>query len=333
MTRLPSRRDFLKLSGATALSLAPSLAQTTRAAAEKPIGLGRVTNAALRAYDKPEFTAKAQKKNYWLDTLVNIYEENPDGDPGASQNPIWWRTDEGWVHSSLIQPVANDLNQPILDAPKEGFLAEITVPFSDAWRNDDGNPKKAYRFYYASTHWVDKVVTDKKGRVWYRVLDDRYQVYYFVLAESLRRVTADELTPLSLNVTDKLIEVSLKQQALTAYENSKAVFSARVSTGRRGSATPAGKFKVESKRPSRHMAATDGNGFDLPGVPWAAYIFWTGVAFHGTYWHNDYGTPRSRGCINLTPADAKWLYRWTLPIVPAGEDYIRAAEGTPVLVT
>lgn len=216
--------------------------------------------------------------------------------------------------------------------PKDGFLAEMTIPFAEAWRNDNGNPKKVYRFYYGSTHWVDQVVLDKKGRVWYRVLDDRYKVYYFVLAESLRRVNDDELTPISPDVADKLIEVDLKRQSLTAYENGALALTVRVSTGRPGVATPSGAFKVEQKRPSRHMAAIDGNGFDLPGVPWVSYIYWTGVALHGTYWHNDYGTPRSRGCINLTPADAKWLYRWTLPIVPPGEDYVRAPEGTRVVV-
>ncbi len=331
MARLIPRRDFLKVTAMAALGLVLDLPQRAQPA-EAPIALGRVTNSSLRAYDRPAFTGKAQSKVYWADTLVNIYEEKKGGDPGQSQNPVWWRTDEGWVHSSLIQPVRNDLNQPIVDVPKEGFLAEVTVPFTEAWRNDDGNPKKVYRFYYASTHWVDQSVTDKKGRVWYRVLDDRYKVYYFVLAESLRRVDDDELTPISSNVTDKRIEVDLKQQSLTAYENGAIALTARVSTGRRGAATPSGEFKVEQKRPSRHMAASDGNGFDLPGVPWVSYIYWTGVALHGTYWHNDYGTPRSRGCINLTPADAKWLYRWTLPVVPPGEDYVRAPEGTRVVV-
>lgn len=305
---------------------------TRRPAAATPLLVGRVTNSSLRAYAEPSFTAKRHDKIFYGDTLLSVYEEKKDGDPGPSQNPIWWRTDDGWVHSSLIQPVRNDVNQPILDVPKEGFLAEMTVPFSDAWRNDDGNPKKVYRFYYASTHWVSQVVTDTKGRVWYRVLDDRYHVYYFVLGESLRRVTDDELTPLTPEVQDKRLLVDLKQQRLTAYETGRPVFNARVSTGRRGVATPSGEFHVERKRPSRHMAATDGNGFDLPGVPWVSYIYWTGVAFHGTYWHNDYGTPRSRGCINLTPADAKWLYRWTLPVVPSGEDYLRAPGGTPVSI-
>ena len=39
-------------------------------------------------------------------------------------------------------------------------------------------------------------------------------------------------------------------------------------------------------------------------------------------WHNDYGTPKSAGCINLRPEDAKWLFRWTLPNVPYGPGHI-----------
>jgi hypothetical protein len=41
----------------------------------------------------------------------------------------------------------------------------------------------------------------------------------------------------------------------------------------------------------------------------------SGAALHSTYWHADYGAPRSRGCINLLPEDAKWLFRWMHPVV------------------
>jgi lipoprotein-anchoring transpeptidase ErfK/SrfK len=80
------------------------------------------------------------------------------------------------------------------------------------------------------------------------------------------------------------------------------------------------------------MAAGDiaSNGYDLPGVPWICYITEKGISFHGTYWHNDYGRPRSHGCINLTPAAAKWLFRWTLPIVPADSQDVYEDFGTQV---
>ena len=71
--------------------------------------------------------------------------------------------------------------------------------------------------------------------------------------------------------------------------------------------------------PSKHM----GNGritddiaaYELPGVPWVSFfVFETGVAFHGTYWHYNFGRRMSHGCVNMTMEDAKWLYRWALPI-------------------
>ena len=82
------------------------------------------------------------------------------------------------------------------------------------------------------------------------------------------------------------------------------------------------------------MAAGDiaSSGFDLPGVPWVLYITKSGISFHGTYWHNDYGHPRSHGCINLTPQAAKWLYRWTSPVVESGKQFAYEYFGTKVLV-
>ena len=65
-----------------------------------------------------------------------------------------------------------------------------------------------------------------------------------------------------------------------------------------------------------------GHPYDLPGVPWVSFFTGTGDSFHGTYWHNDYGRPRSHGCVNLTPDDAKFIYRWTSPVVPPETAYL-----------
>ena len=265
-----TRRDFLKVSGAATLSLAFRLPQADdKFPSQTPIGLGRVTRA-LQAYDPPSFSGK-KIRVYGVDSVLNIYEEKI-GDVETSHNAVWFRVDDGWVHSSFVQPVRNDLNEQILDIPVGGVLAEVTVPFTQAWRNDDGKPTLAYRFYYSSTHWVDRAVTDNNDHLWYRVFDDRYQVYYFVLAKHLRRVPDEELTPIAPGVFDKRIEVDLKQQRLTAYENGSTALTAHLSSGRPGAETPTSAFRVERKRPSRHMAASDGggNGFDLPGVPWVS---------------------------------------------------------------
>ena len=290
-----SRRQFLQFGAMAAAAAATHvIARPLPVTASSDLGLGRVTRA-IQSFAEPSFSAPLVRV-YYSNTVLNLLEQAA-GDPPKSHNRLWFRTEEAWVHSAQVQPVRNE-------------------------------------FYFASTHWVDQLVTDSQGIAWYRVLDDRYQVYYFVQAEHLRRIPADELTPLEPDAGQKRIEISLAGQRLTAYANRRRVFSARIATGRAGVETPSGTFKVERKRPSRHMAANDGggNGFDLPGVPWVSYFYWTGVALHGTYWHNDYGAPRSRGCVNLTPEDAKWLYRWCLPVVPPDEQAVRDPNGTQVVV-
>lgn len=61
----------------------------------------------------------------------------------------------------------------------------------------------------------------------------------------------------------------------------------------------------------------DLEAYILPGVPWVSFFEpETGIAFHGTYWHQNFGVPMSHGCINMKTEEARWLYRWT---TPAGE--------------
>lgn len=329
-----SRRSFLKLSAGAALSLAfRNLNRGISSGIQKQTipWLGR-TVYSLRYYRSPT-TASDELGYYITDTAVKVY-KTAIGEPRDDHNPLWLRTDDGWIHSTYVQPVQDVKNEPVWDIPANGFLAEVTVPWTQAWSNKDGKLKRAYRFYYASTHWVSLVSKDDYGYVWYRVVDDLKGGYYYVLAEHLRRLPAQELTPITPEIQDKQIVIHLDEQRLLAYENGRVVMAARVSTGLFEGDTPKGEFRVERKQPSRHMAADEsrGNGFDLPGVPWVSFISWTGVSMHGTYWHNDFGEPRSHGCINLSPQAARWIYRWTSPIVPADDDYVESDSGTWVKV-
>jgi lipoprotein-anchoring transpeptidase ErfK/SrfK len=72
------------------------------------------------------------------------------------------------------------------------------------------------------------------------------------------------------------------------------------------------------------------DGFDLPGVPWVMYINEAGVSLHGVYWHNDFGIPHSHGCVNLSITSAKWLFRWTTPVVQPGDQFAYERKGTLV---
>ena len=47
-------------------------------------------------------------------------------------------------------------------------------------------------------------------------------------------------------------------------------------------------------------------------------------ALHAAYWHDQFGEPMSGGCVNLSVADARWLFEWTAPAVPAGWHGVRS---------
>ena len=111
------------------------------------------------------------------------------------------------------------------------------------------------------------------------------------------------------------IDVNLSTQSVYAYEGDTVVNSFIVSTGTRYTPTVTGKFKIWIKFKSTTMS---GPGYYLPNVPYAMY-FYKGYGLHGTYWHNNFGTPMSHGCVNLRTSDAEWLYYW-------------ASEGTVVNV-
>ncbi|MDQ3007087.1 MAG: L,D-transpeptidase family protein [Chloroflexota bacterium] len=102
------------------------------------------------------------------------------------------------------------------------------------------------------------------------------------------------------------IDVNLSEQRVYAYEGDIVVNSFIVSTGTARTPTVTGKFKIWIKLKSTTMS---GPGYHLTNVPYAMY-FYKGYGLHGTYWHNNFGTPMSHGCVNLTTADAGWLFNW-----------------------
>ena len=103
------------------------------------------------------------------------------------------------------------------------------------------------------------------------------------------------------------IDVNLSEQRLYAYEGDTLVNSFVVSTGTWQTPTVTGSYKIWVKLRS---AAMSGPGYYLPDVPYIMY-FYKGYGLHGTYWHNNFGTPMSHGCVNLTIPDAEWVYNFT----------------------
>ncbi len=119
---------------------------------------------------------------------------------------------------------------------------------------------------------------------------------------------------------DKWISVDLDHQRTFAWEGSKLIKSFYISSGKARTPTVTGVFRIWGKIAAQRMeggSRAAGDYYNLPNVQWVQY-FYQDYSFHGTYWHHNFGTPMSHGCINMSNEDAKWLYDWASPTV---EDY------------
>jgi hypothetical protein len=117
-----------------------------------------------------------------------------------------------------------------------------------------------------------------------------------------------ELPALPPNVEkgERWVDVNLTTQTTSAYEGKQLVRSFIVSTGTWQYPTVTGQYRIYVKYTSAPMS---GPGYYLPDVPYVMY-FYKGYGLHGTYWHNNFGTPMSHGCVNLTISDSEWLFNF-----------------------
>jgi len=324
-----TRREFLTLSGA-ALAGAVFLPLPPRAlAARAGVRLGRIAEWEVWVHTEPDHRAPTVRYHR-RDDVISYFEE-VEAEGQNPYNPIWFRVIGGYIYSSYVQPVELHLNSPLQHLPSEGLWGEISVPYADARLTPSPDARRTYRLYYSSVYRIAETVWGTDHRLWYRLHESQSpSARRYVLAEHVRPIYPEDMKPISRHVRDKRIEISLADQLLAAFENDEQVFTTHISSGVGGNrATPRGRHQILFKSPSRHMVGED---YNLPGVSFDTY-FWGAVAIHGTYWHNDYGRPRSHGCVNVSPEAAKWIFRWTEPIFPYDKDILRVQKGgTPVIV-
>ena len=342
-----SRRDFLKYSAFSlgAMAFNPF---SDSLSLQPEFSTGRIASDQVSVYRQPDDTSQILAQHF-RDEIVNIYEDVVS-EKGPGYNPLWHRVWGGYMHSARIQKVKTRLNEPLSVVPESGLLAEVTVPYTQTYRyTKTYGWIPIYRLYSESLHWIIGVEEGPNGQPWYRIRDEllaaRHENYH-APAVHLRYIPPEEYLPISTHVTpeDKRIEVSLGTQMLTAFEGSQLVFKTKISSGVPSSgvgkkisktSTPKGKFTVFRKTPSKHMGGgfftDDLDAYVLPGVPWTSFFTENGVAFHGTWWHNNFGMTMSHGCVNMRTEDAKWLFRWTNPVSPPNTVETNG-RGTQVLV-
>ncbi len=333
------RRDFLKMSSFAVIGLVlprypidePPV--TPPPIAPPPASLGRIATwrQAVRAEPKLSSAFVAYKA---YDNIIPLLGQ-VNGDAPWPSNPIWYQTDGGYIHSGFVQPVEDQPSSGPAPIVSPGIWVQVSVPIATT-RVKPNAPYAGRKLYYGSVYRAVDAVMDDAGTWWYRLQDGiSYIPGPYVLATSMRYVSPDDLAPLAPDVPDKKIVVDLAQQEMTCFEGDTPILSARTATGYAPNYTPRGTYELLRKSHSSYMIGGEGaDHYDLPGVAFPSYFTGSGIAVHGTYWHNDYGRPRSHGCVNVSNNAAEFVFRWSNPAVPYDqtEIIVKRGEGTKVVV-
>lgn len=317
--------------------------------------IGRVTDPDVdlrnRPTNDPNLNSSIAKLG--ADTLVEWNREVVGNVMYGLQNQRYVETPQGYVYGSVVQPTKNIPNTPVTELPNgQGFWAEVTVPYvelahegtvASPWLQDHLTYNFPPRLYYGQTVWIDQVRTGN-GFPEYRWNEDGngrgygyggYGEFYWADGAGLKVLTDADVSTINPDVdpNEKTISIDLDYQTLSCYEGAREVYFCRISSGKQydpvtglvtdAFATPAGSLMVYWKIISKNMTAgNEGSGYSTPAVPWCTFIASGGVAIHGAFWHNAFGERRSHGCVNVSPEDSKWIFRWSMPYVSlaAGEE-------------
>ena len=281
----------------------------------------------------------------------------------------WWRTTAGFA--APYERIA--INYPPAEfrgAWLSGHADEAHV----AWGGDAGapvpvpddagtsGPTAAIGFIRSSTAHSYVIDPEKKKVAWAQTIERRKVVEltdddpYSANGTTFRKtrqgtwvamndvlLATPSAPPADLGEGEKWIDVDLAHQVLVAFEGTHPVFATLVSSGKRDEKdktkdhpTPTGTFHLQSK----HVTATmDGQvasdvPYSIEDVPWVMY-FEGSYALHGAFWHSNFGYRMSHGCVNMSPADAREVFAWTEPHLPAGWHGVFAkepADGTRVVI-
>ena len=323
--------------------------------------IGRVVDVGIDLRSSPTNDPSQNNSIAKLDadTLVEWGRQVVGNVVGGLTNQRYVETPQGYIYASVLQPTRNLPNTTIAEMPagQQGFWAEVTVPYvelahegavASPWLQDHISYNFPPRLYYGQTVWIDQV-RNTNGYPEYRWNEDAnghgygygaYGEFYWADGAAFKILTDQDVAPISPDVdpNTKTIQANLDKQTLSCLEGNTEVYFCRISSGLTNVidqttgqindklATPVGNLLTHWKIISLNMTAgTFQSGYSTPAVPWNTMISGDGIAIHGAFWHNAFGEKRSHGCINVTPEDAKWIFRWTTPYVSLAQSEVRVS--------
>jgi hypothetical protein len=331
--------------------------------------IGRVLENGIDLRSQPtnDETATTSIAELAADTLVEWGRQVVGNVIGGLSNQRYVETPQGYIYSSVLQPTRNLPNTPLTEMPagQKGFWAEVTVPYielahegvvASPWLQDHIAYNFRPKLYYGQVVWIDQIRTTN-GFPEYRWNEDvphgygygAYGEFFWGDGAGFKVLTDADVAPIDPDIdpNEKKIDANLDYQTLSCYEGTREVYFCRISSGlgydpSTGQAsdklaTPVGNLLTHWKIMSLNMTAgTFQSGYSTPAVPWSTMISGDGVAIHGAFWHNAFGEKRSHGCINVSPEDAKWIFRWTTPYIALAQSELRVSlpdHGTIVIST
>jgi lipoprotein-anchoring transpeptidase ErfK/SrfK len=255
----------------------------------------------------------------------------------SATDEIYWRTQSGgFVRSGRLSQVRNwsRFQGQVLDEahhlPMAWMVSETGWEYTPLASGAGATMhRRAPR--HTSFALSDDPPIRSGTQTYWRTVDGRA-----VNQRNVRRALLRE-PPQGVGPTEKWIDVDLDEQVLVAYEGARPVFATLVSSGRgdrhsgvRNYESPTGSFRIESRHITTTMDGdTAGDGpYSIEDVPWVMY-FHGSYAIHGAFWHTYFGWRMSHGCINLSPPDARWVFLWADPALPAGWHGVYAGDTQP----
>ena len=176
---------------------------------------------------------------------------------------------------------------------------------------------------------LQRLVIEETRGDWLRTSDQRW-IHRREVARPRRSTVPPEVS-----AGARWIDVDTRTQTLTAYVGARPVYVTAVSTGRATTPTPAGTYRVWVKLAEDDMDDLERDdveeNYAIQAVPWVQY-FHGSIGLHAAFWHDRFGTPRSHGCVNLAPQDARWLFAFTQPGLPPGWDAVLPARSESATV-
>ena len=253
---------------------------------------------------------------------------------------VWWSTTEGYAHLDTIRPAdgqwAQSWTMPAAAEAQNGWWGEIVSEANVRAGATTDAP------IVGGLHGGQrvKVLAQEQGQnvsgsaTWYLIDGGRFAGAR-VHSSLIRKIAqpTPNLTPPSQMPADLTwVNVDRKSSTLTVVKDGNAVFVTYVSLGKTGRDSPAGLFSTFGKYVYDDMTSTTvpnaDHSYDLPNVPYTQYYKLGGYALHGTYWHDEFGTQQSQGCINVTVTDGAYLFGLTSPSVAAGASSAWSGEST-----